>query len=190
MDSQLLSKATVSLEDAFFLAEDKVLIEKLRQMEKMKHTMDEYAKVSGIQNPQVLKKFVELDLPVNVVACIAVVPLVEVAWADEVVDEEEKKMILENAPQLGIKKNSIEFELLERWLAHKPNGHLLTAWANYIQGMCEELKPEEKQEMQTEILKHVHDVANASGGILGTGIGNKISKKERAVIENLQRAFE
>ncbi|MBF0362349.1 MAG: TerB family tellurite resistance protein [Oligoflexia bacterium] len=184
-----LIKERTSLEDAFFLKQDKILIEKLKQLEKMKKTKEEYKKVSGINNDHVLQKFIDLDIPVDIVACLAVVPLIEVAWADGNVDDKEKKYILENSEKFGVSKQGIELELIERWLQHRPETKLLDAWFNYIHGICENMSPQEKEEFKKVVLEHIYEIANVSGGLFNTGIGNKISKKEKEVIGKLENAF-
>jgi len=50
-----LDKRGKTLEDLFFLEQDKILIEKLRQLEKMKETKEALAKVSGIADEDVLQ---------------------------------------------------------------------------------------------------------------------------------------
>ncbi|MBF0207442.1 MAG: TerB family tellurite resistance protein [Oligoflexia bacterium] len=189
--NEYLAKAKISLEDSFFIQEDKILIEKLRQMEKMKLTIEGYANVTGIANPTVLKKFYELEIPLEVAASLKAIPLIEVAWADGIVDEEEMKVILDKAEKLGIKKDSIEFELIERWMQHRPSEKMIEAWIAYVQGICEELSKGEQLELKNELLKYSLEIARASGGIkaLGINIGNRISKQEKVILNKLERAF-
>ncbi|MBF0206716.1 MAG: TerB family tellurite resistance protein [Oligoflexia bacterium] len=182
-------KVKTTLEDIFFLENDKILIEKLKQMEKMKKTIEEYSNVSGITNHKILQKFIDLQIPLEIVASLAVIPLIEIAWADGKIDEQEKKMVLNSITSLGIEKTNIEHELIERWLEHKPDQKLLDAWKSYIHGICEQITQEEKKQMEEELLKHVYSIAEASGGILNTGIGNKVSNREQELINQLQSAF-
>jgi uncharacterized tellurite resistance protein B-like protein len=183
-------KAKASLEDAFFLQQDAILIQKRRELEKMKNTIEEYAKVTGITNEKVLEKFYQLQLSVDIVASLSVIPLIEVAWADGKVDDKEKHKILNHSDKFGVAKNSIEYELVERWLSHKPDAKLLDAWTHYIKGLCAELSQDEKNTLCETLLEHVHDVAGASGGFLGTGFGNKISASEQQMIDRLKAAFD
>jgi hypothetical protein len=83
-----------TLEDLLFLEQDRILIQQLHRMEKMKETKESLAEVSGITNEDVLQKLVELDIRPDVIASLALVPLVEVAWADGEIDEKEKAAIL------------------------------------------------------------------------------------------------
>jgi len=176
------------LEDAFFLQEDKKLIEKLREMEKMKVTLAALKDVSGIHNERILKKLIELDVQPQTMSSLSIVPLVMVAWADGAVDEDEKKAVLSAAGDSGVKSGCIEHSIIERWMAHRPGRELLEAWEHYIRGLCEKLSPEEVRLLKDDLLGQARSIAQASGGFLG--FGNKVSAEEEAMLKKLARAFE
>lgn len=178
--------AAKALEDAFFLEQDKILLEKQREMKKMAETKESLAAVSGITNDAVLTRLVELNIKPETVAALSTVPLVEVAWADGKVDEDERRVILEHADTMGIAPGTIERELFERWLSHRPEPTLLEAWKSYISGLCERLGPEEVQSLKEELLRSTTATAKASGGFLGMG---KISKQEQEVLAQLVSCF-
>ena len=180
-------KCQTNLEDLFFLENDKKLIENLKKMKQMKETKENLSRVSGIHNDKVLEKLVKLEIHPETLASIAIIPLVEVAWADGKIDKKESDAILHGAENAGFVKDSIDYVLLERWLQHKPDKKLLEAWKHYIHGLCEKLNSEEKESLETEIFSHACDVARASGGFLG--IGSKISDSEQAVIDEMKKAF-
>jgi hypothetical protein len=177
------------LEDAFFTSQDQKLIEDLRAMRKMKETKDILARISGIKNEAILDKLVSLKVRPETLASLCVVPLVEVAWADGTIDPKEQKAILSAADKMGFKQGDIDYNLIKQWMAHKPADELLTAWIHYIQGLCEQLSSQEKSGLQSEIMGHAKTIAEASGGIMGTGIGDKISKSEKEMLAKLNAAF-
>ena len=181
-----LTLQAMALENAFFLQEDKKLIEKLQQMQKMQETKEALRAVSGIHNDHVLEKLVKLDIQPQTVAALAVIPLVETAWADGHVDQKERQAILSMVEGHGVKKGSIDHGLLEDWLGHKPSPKLLDAWVHYVEGLCQALTPEERNEFKETILHDVRAVAESSGGFLGLG---KSSGPEKAMIQKLEKAF-
>ncbi len=183
--SSFLDSQRRSLEDAFFLEEDKRLLEQLRTLRAMQETKESLAKASGIDNNAVLEKLVKLDIRPETVASLALVPLVEIAWADDVVDEKEKAAIL-NASTSFFNAGSIDHGILKQWMTHRPPARLLKAWAHYIQGLCERLTPEEKEGLRQNLLGHAEMVAKASGGLLGIGA---ISRAEKAMLNKLEQAF-
>jgi hypothetical protein len=175
------------LEDAFFLEEERKLMERLRALSKVKETKELLSKVSGIKDDRVLQKLVDLDVRPDLVASLAVIPLIEVAWADGGVDERERRAVLAAAESTGIRRGDIDYDLLDAWLTRRPDPRLLEAWKHYVEGLCAMLTPEERMALRGELLDHAYSVAEASGGFLG--LGSKVSKDEAAVLRRLQEAF-
>lgn len=182
-----LQKRRVSLEEAFYLEEDRKLIEKYRELQKMEETRRNLSEVSGIGNEAVLKKLIELNVRAETLASLAIVPLIEVAWADGDVDEKEKQAVLKAAAKIGFKKGQVDYSLIEQWLTHKPKAELLVAWENFVKGLCEALPPAERADLQKELLSHAREVAAATGGFLG--LGSKVSEDEERMLKRLASAF-
>lgn len=175
------------IEDAFFIANDKHLIEKQRALKKMRETKASLAAVSGIHNEAVLEKLIELDIRPETLASLAVIPLIEVAWADGSVSKKEETAVLAAAASIGIKKGGVEYGLLEEWLKHKPPRKMMSAWIHYIQGLGERLTKQEKSALKAELLGAARAIAESSGGLLGVGA---MSKEEKDVIREMEKAFE
>jgi hypothetical protein len=178
--------ASRALEDAFFLEQDKILVEKQRAMKKLAETKEALSTVSGITNDEVLSRLVELDIKPETVAALATIPLIEVAWADGKIDPKERKAVLAHVNARGIAPGSIEHDLLERWLIHRPEPSLLKAWQAYLRGLCERLTHEEQELLKEELLRNTTAIARAAGGFLGIG---RVSKEEKEVLELLACSF-
>jgi hypothetical protein len=178
-----LDKKASSLEDEFFRKEDLKLIARLRELEKVKETHAELAKVSGIKDEAVLKKLVALNIHPQTLAALTTIPLVEVAWADGAIDDKERKALLDAAKKSG----GVDATLLEQWLSKKPEAKLLEAWKVYVQGLAKELGAAEFATLKADVLGRARAVAEASGGLLG--LGSKVSAKEAAVLKTLESAF-
>ena len=176
-----------SLEEEFFHRENQRQLEKLRQVRGMEQSREELSQASGIQNEVILDRLLELGITAQTVAALAVVPLVEVVWADGHLDEKEKQAFLQAADQLGLSAGSVNYDLLEGWLSKRPDRRLRQAWREYIQGLCDELNPEQREALKSDLLRRARDMAEASGGILG--LGSKISKAEMDTLEELADAF-
>ena len=184
--TQSFDRAARLLEDAFFLEEDRVLRARFRAMRELAETKEAISSVSGITNDVILAKLVELNVKPETVAALAAVPLVEVAWADGKIDAAERHTVLAHANGLGIAPGSVEHELLERWLTHRPEPKLLTAWQTCLKGLCETLDPEERVILREELLHATRATAEAAGGLLGL---RKISSAEKKVLESLTASF-
>lgn len=173
-----------SLEDEFFRREDQRLVERLKDLKAAATTRDALAKASGITTPAVLETLMELGIRAETVAALAIVPLVEVAWADGALDAKERHMVIERA---GVSRGSAEDALLEAWLDRRPDPKLLTAWTHLVQGMCAQLDADGAERLKTGLLERARAVANASGGMFG--VGAKVSRPEAAMLANLAAAF-
>jgi hypothetical protein len=186
LDETNLNRRT--LEDAFFLKEDAKIIARLQELRKLQESKEALSKVSGIQNDDVLQKLIDLDIRPETVVSLSLVPLVEVAWVDGKVTEKEKQAVLAATGKLGWAKGTPDYDLLERWLTHRPDPKLLEAWSHYVRDLCSRLNEQEKKNLKTFLLDQARTVAGASGGILG--LGNKISKAEEAMLDKLAAAFD
>lgn len=179
-------RAAKLLEDAFFLAQDAVLVERLRALRKMQESKEALAAASGISSDAILSRLVELDVRPETVAALAAVPLIEVAWADGEVDLAEREAVLSHANGKGIQPGSIEHELLERWLTHRPDPVLFEAWQAYLGKLCERLDERDRALLKEELLHATQTTAQASGGFLGLG---SVSSSEQEVLDRLAASF-
>lgn len=177
-----------ALEDEFFAQRDAQLIARRRELAKRAHTQQELAEISGIRDAHVLARLVELDVSVDLLASLTIVPLVEVAWADGTVDAHERQAILASADSHGFAKSSIDYELLDAWLYEKPPAAMLEAWMHYIRGLCAELAPADREALRRQLLDRARAVAEASGGLLG--LTSRVSAGERAMLDTLAAAFD
>ncbi len=175
------------LEDEFFRREDQRLIERLNELKAAETTREALAKASGITKPAVLDRLMALGIRAETVTALLMVPLVEVAWADGTLDAKERRAILDRTGDSGVARGSVEYALLEAWLDRRPDPKLLTAWTHLVQGMCEQLGPDEAARLKAGLLERARTVASASGGVFG--IGSKVSNAEAAVLAQLEAAF-
>ena len=181
---EILRERGRSLEDEFFRREDKRLIERLKELKAAEASQEALAKVSGITKLAVIQKLMELGIRAETVAALALVPLVEVAWADGSLDAKERRAIVERA---AVDRNSTAGALLEAWLDRRPDPRLLSAWTEMVHAMSEQLGPNEANRLKTELLERASAVAAASGGLFG--VGAKVSSSEAAMLAKLEAAF-
>ena len=174
-----------SLEDEFFRREDQRLREKLNQLKTAEASRDALAKASGITQPEILDKLIALGIGAETVAALALVPLVEVAWADGALDAKERRAVIERA---GVPSGSPEATMLESWLDRRPDPKLLTAWTHLVQGMTAQLDAAGRDRLKTGLLERARAVAGASGGVLG--MGAKVSRPESEMLAKLEAAFD
>lgn len=184
MDQEFLGDRRKALEESFFSKENEKLRQALRKKEAIQEKEHALAKVSGIHDESVLRHLVALNIGADTLTALTMVPLVQVAWADGGVDEKERAAILDAAGEVGVQKGSPSADLLEEWLKFKPDREILKAWKEYVQALTDTLSAEEGRKLRSALLTLSRAVAEASGGVLG--FGDKISKAERALLDELE----
>ena len=177
-----------SLEDEFFSKENQRLLDALRKKEAAEARKDALSAASGIDNADVLDQLDQHDIEPQTVAALAVVPLVVVAWADGQLEEKERLAVIAGAEAAGIQVGSPSHVLLGSWLEQPPADRLLEVWKDYVAALCETLDRSAVQVLKKDILDRARGVAAAAGGFLG--FGSKVSDVERAVLDELEAAFD
>jgi len=187
MSDGILGERRRTLEAEFFAKRDAERIRALREKLAEKAELEALATAIGIQDPEVLQHLRALELKPEIVAAIGIVPMIEVAWADGELDAKERKAVLAAAAAHGVPEGHPAHGVLDLWLESRPGPELRNAWKHYVEAVCEGMSAEARATLKGEILGHATAVAEATGGFLG--LGSKVSKSERAVLDDLAAAF-
>ena len=182
-----LSERGKVLEEEFFHKENQRLLEQMRQMKRMEESKEALEEASGISDDAILQSLLELHIDAQTISALALVPLIEVAWADDYLDKKEKQAILAAAHASGFEKGQVAYKVLESWLTQQPKPKLLETWVEYIRELHGQLSEEKHKSLKASLLGRARSVAEASGGYLGLGF--KVSKTEAAVLKTLEEAF-
>ena len=175
-----------ALEDRFFSDRVKELLKQLKQEMSQKDGREALSEASGISDDAVLDAMMESEITAETLMSISLVPLVAVAWADGVMETKEKEAILKAAAGAGISEGTAAYQLLESWLANKPEDALLASWKEYIAALKSKIDATSFSQLQTTVIGRAKEVAGAAGGILGIGT---TSATETAVINELDASF-
>ncbi|HZR03920.1 MAG TPA: hypothetical protein VFA81_12190, partial [Burkholderiales bacterium] len=112
---------------------------------------------------------------------------VAVAWAEDGIDDHERRIVLARATELGLREADAGYRLLERWLAEPPP-ELLANWKrDYVGGLSLILTHEAKHELKSQILAGARRLAEANDAL--SGAGRALSDAEQAVLEEIEDAF-
>jgi hypothetical protein len=187
MSDEILGGRRKALEESFFAKHNEKLRRALRAQEAAKAKKEALAAASGIDDDTVLDELISLDIAADTVAALALVPLVEVAWADGSIDEKERAAILAAATQTGLEKDGASHQLLQGWLEVRPDTRVRAAWNDYVSALCRTLGTDARRILKQTVLGRARRVAEAAGGFLD--LGSKVSHSEQAVLDELERAF-
>jgi hypothetical protein len=145
-------------------------------------------RATGIDDPALLARLAELGIRPETLAALTLIPLIEAAWADGVMDVKERDAVLAGAATTGIRADSTSYRLLEIWTMERPATALVTAWRDFIGALSEALTDRERANLRKKLIGRGYAVANAAGGLLDAT--PNISAEERAVLEALDEAFD
>lgn len=187
MGGHILGEREKALEDAFFARHNQALVQKLRDADQAKTRRAAIAAASGITDEALLDKLAEMKIGPEMLAAIAYVPLVLIAWADGSLDAKEREAVLAGAREGGLDTRPEAQALLDAWLAAPPPPSLVEAWRGYVQAITAAMAPAERDSLAREILGRARRVADATGGFLG--LSSRISAAEEAVLASLATAF-
>jgi hypothetical protein len=176
------------LEDFFFFKQDLALAGEKRQLQNMEHNLKTISEISGITDEAILRKLIELNIQVEVLATLSIIPLVEVAWADGKIDDKEREAILKAEESFGVFEGQVNRTLFEHWLQNHPPKGMIESWIFYMQGLCQLLGKNERRALKTELLQRARKVAEVESG--KPKAKSKISRRKEEVLLQLEQAFE
>ena len=176
-----------ALEEAFFRKEGKRLRELQRMRQDEESATHALREASGIDDEAILQRLSGLGVRAETLAALTLIPLVEVAWADDRMEKQEREAVLAGAESTGIAGGSPSHGLLELWLDDRPPPDLFSAWRDFIQALCGQLSADERLRLRENVVGRARRVAEAAGSFLG--LGDPVSKVESAVLEELEHLF-
>ena len=186
MSEVTLEERGRALENQFYEKENQQKLAAMKQKLDSQGTKDELRKASGMSDDAVLEQLVALGLRGNTIAALSLVPLIQVAWADGKIQDNERTAILQGAHGKGLEKGTPGYALLETWLVKKPSNELIEAWEAYIKALASQLNDEQNRLLKNQIVGFAKMVAAAAGGFLGIG---RVSASEEKVLDRIEAAF-
>ncbi|MEQ1830491.1 MAG: hypothetical protein ABL921_31335 [Pirellula sp.] len=177
------------LEEEFYRERDRELLDFLESDTSETSVRQRLSDVSGILDTKVLDDLTRLGITVESFTALMLLPLVRIAWADGWIQEDERAAILKAAEAENILKGTANYQLLDGWLFERPESKLLEAWTEYAKAVSRTLDTASLEALRKSTLERVHRIADTSGGILGLGIGNRITKNEELALLDIERAF-
>ena len=177
-----------ALEEAFFAERDRHLVEMLKRKFTAEEAERVLAAAIGIADKLTLNAVTKVEGGMQVLAAMALFPLVEVAWCDGDVSASEREAILKGAVEVEIAPDSIAYQVLKGWLENKPALGAIVAWKDYVRAICATLEPATVFALKQRVIGRAEKVAQAAGGILG--LGNKVSAAEQKCLDDLAKAFD
>ncbi len=174
-------------EEEYFRKKEQELVEKLKKKAAAEAHRKGLAEAVGLDNKQILDVLQDMGFDRSTVTLLFLFPLLQVAWSDGNVSDEERALILKAARTHGVEEGSAAHKHLDVLLRTPPAPILFDRALTVIQDLLRFQKGEAKQSTSTKLIDACEKVAAASGGFLG--LGPKVSAKERSVLRRIASAI-
>ena len=175
-----------SREEEYFRRKDRELVEKMRQAAESDASRQAMEQTTGIHDPVLLQELEALGFTPDTVSLLPLVPIVQVAWAEGGVSDNERKLIVEFARGRNIPAGSPADNQLATWLEQRPSEDVFARATRLIRAMLERPGAQAGAWSVDDLIHHAEEIAEASGGILGF---HKISGDEKALLGRIQSAL-
>jgi len=176
MDSNPLLNRGRSLEEEYFRKLERERVELLREQWKQDPDPIQLCRALDTDQTPLVERLVAHGIGPEHVPAFHALPLVEVAWADGSIDEQERWRVLEAATRFGVEFGRPAHQLLETWLASPPASELYDLWHK----LALHSRPVGR------VLQSAEGVAAAAGGLFGFAT---ISRSERQVLTRIRRSL-
>jgi len=183
----MLARRARALEYEFFYHREKELIRRLGEKAKTDAGRRRLGKITGIGDQAVLNELMDAGIQAETLVALTLAPLVQVAWADPIIDSDKCDEILKAAQAAGVGKETASYHLLSGWLQQKPEAKLFAAWKQYIAELKKTLEPAKLQQLKDDITRRAREVAKKTGILLGIA---RIPDAEAAVLKEVEQAFD
>lgn len=167
-------------EDDYFRKLNSELSRKLAARAQMKEV--------GVADEKLAEQLADLGFDQDSARALFLVPLLQVAWADHEVQTEERHQIFEVLKQRKIEEGSGAFKLVSNWLKKGPEDALFARAVALIEPLIAETR-KSSPDQAGWILESARQVAQATGGLFGLGIGTKISSAEEKILQGLAKSL-
>lgn len=174
--------------DSMFAAENEELLAKLREQIKHDEQLEELSKAIGIDDKDLVQSLMDLGITAHSMAALTMYPMVCVAYADSVLNLEERDLIMKMASEWNMKPGDPGFEVLNHWLVEGPTEDGFAVWKKYIQAVMAQMTPQQVADLKLSIMNRSNAVATAVGDVLGR-FGNRTNKAEDALLTEIASVF-
>lgn len=152
----------------------------------VRRTREDLGAILVMPDLELCERLLALGMTGSSAAALALVPAIEVAWADGKIQEPERVVILGGSNELGITQPECR-QLLEHWLKSRPSPSLMAAWVGFVRALSRAMSAGDHDELRDSLVTLARGIASSAGGIAGFG---KISGSEQKLLDQIRAAFD
>ena len=178
-DDNPLDEVRSAHEEEYFHKKNQELIARLR--DKLdKETAAQALADGGLRILSCVTWLAELGFTADTVPVLHLVPLLQVAWADGEIQDEERSLLEQAAAEAGVAAGSSAHAKLMELLNHRPSGAFYDAAFTYIRVVLAAMPESEAAKARTDLQSLAAHIAKANGGLFG--FFGKVSDEERQAL--------
>jgi hypothetical protein len=171
-------------------AHDAALLEELRQRGRLEAITKALATKLQADEPELLHRAIALGVTLDTGPAFLLAPLVQIAWAEGKVTDQERETVLRIAVGRGIEEGSPAHAQLVAWLGKRPSDQLFDTAVDVIKAGLAVLPPVEREERVAVFAKACHQVAEASGGLWRVlGLSSGVSAQEHSILDHIRSSL-
>jgi uncharacterized tellurite resistance protein B-like protein len=171
------------LEEEYFRKRNQELIDKIRQQQALEAERQHMAEMIGVHDQDLLEALQDLGFHEDNLQLLHIVPLVQVAWADDSIADYERDRILRFAHIRGIEPGSRAYQQLVQWLTVEPPQAFFENTLHAISAIMATLPPAEREASRKDLINYCTQIAASVGRrLLGLP---ELPKEEREIIKHI-----
>ncbi len=187
IDKDAFAERGRTLEEDYFRRKEQEVIEKMRRSAAAEAQRRQLGEQAGVADAGILQDLLELGYTAETVMLLHLVPLIQTAWAEGSVSNQERDLIVQAARSRGIAAGSPADVQLTRWLTDRPSDELFDKTLRAISAILQSRSPEERAASERDLLSLCTAIASASGGIFGL---HAVSEDERQILARISKQLE
>lgn len=186
-DKDAFAERGRTLEEDYFRRKEQEVIEKMRRSAQADTQRRLLGDKAGVADEEVLGDLQALGYTAETVMLLHLVPLIQMAWAEGSVSDQERDLIVQAARSRGVEAGSAADQQLGLWLSARPSDEFLETTLRAIRTILHARPADERAASGRDILSLATAIAAASGGILGFGA---MSEDERKILARISQALD
>ena len=185
MTLDILQSREHGIEAQWARERDEELIQKLRERAKIEEISRVLARKLRADDPALRRRILHLGVTHDTGPALFLLPLVQVAWADGKVTDEERETIMGLAAFRGVRPGSPVYAQVLEWFRTPPAQEFFDAALEVIRLGISVLPDEEREDRIAAYALSYRRVAEASAGRLGAffGLAGPVSPEAEAIID-------
>ncbi len=168
-------------ENAFFHARDDALIAKMRDRLSTERREAELKASTDLENDELLHHLAELGIGTESLPFLHLVPLLDVAWADGLVQAEERVLLLNAAEEAQVTGEALE--AFKAMIETQPSPEYMAAALHFTQSVLAALPAAERETRSDSLVDLAKLIAQANGGLFGLFF--KVENAEQDALDNI-----